>query len=76
MAKYAKKLSSLPLDLRFEPTLQSRGELKGVYVLLSRTQAGPCRAVKQDHNENSRKHVQAFKWSSVQEKTFLPSIFR
>ena len=37
-----------------------RGELKGLYVLLSRTQAGPGRAVKQEQEENSRNHVQAF----------------
>ena len=35
-----------------------RGELKGLYVLLSRTQAGPGRAVEQEQEENSRNHVQ------------------
>ena len=29
-----------------------RGELRGVYVLLSRTQAGPVRAVKQQQEES------------------------
>ena len=37
-----------------------RVELKGPYVLLSETQAGPGRAVKQEQEENSRNHVQAF----------------
>ena len=37
-----------------------RGELKGLYVLLSRTQAGSGRAVKQQQEENSHNHVQAF----------------
>ena len=35
-------------------------ELKGLYVLLSRTQARPGRAVKQEKEKNSRNHVQAF----------------
>ena len=38
-----------------------RGELKSLYVLLSRTQAGPGIAVKQGQEENSLNHVQAFK---------------
>ena len=42
-----------------------RGELKGLYVLLSRTQAGPGRAVKHEQDENSRNHVQAFLLVSV-----------
>ena len=29
-----------------------KGELKGLYVLLSRTQAGPVRAVKQQQEES------------------------
>ena len=37
-----------------------RGELKGLYVLLNRTQAGQGRAVKHEQDENSRNHVQAF----------------
>ena len=37
-----------------------RGELKGVYVLLSRTQAGPGRADQQEQEENSPNHIQAF----------------
>ena len=37
-----------------------KGELKGLYVLLTRTQAEPGRAVKQEQEENSRNHVQAF----------------
>ena len=34
--------------------------LKGLNVLLSRTQAGPGRAVKQEQEENSRNHVRTF----------------
>ena len=37
-----------------------RGVSKGLYVLLSRTQAGPGRAVKQEQEENSRNHVRTF----------------
>ena len=37
-----------------------RGENKGLYVLLSRTQAGPGRTVKQEQEEISRNHVQTF----------------
>ena len=37
-----------------------RGELKGLYVLLNRTQASQGRAVKHEQDENSRNHVQAF----------------
>ena len=37
-----------------------RGELKGLYALISRTQAGPVRVVKQGQEENSHNHVQAF----------------
>ena len=37
-----------------------RGEQKGMQILLSRTQARPCRVVKQDQEKNSRNHVHAF----------------
>ena len=37
---------------------QYRDELKGLYVLLSRTQAGPGRTVKQEQEDISRNHVQ------------------
>ena len=37
-----------------------RGEPKGLYVLLSRTQAGPGGTIEQEREENSRNHVQAF----------------
>ena len=33
---------------------------KGLHVLLSRTQAGPGRTVKQEQEEISRNHVQTF----------------
>ena len=38
---------------------------KGLYVLLSRTQAGPGRTVKQEQEEISRNHVQTFIYLSV-----------
>ena len=37
-----------------------RDRLKGVQILLSRTQAGPGRTVKQEQEQISRNHVQAF----------------
>ena len=37
-----------------------RDRLKGVQILLSRTQAGPGRTVKQEQEEASRNHVQTF----------------
>ena len=44
-----------------------RGGNKGLFVLLSRTQAGPGRAVKQEQEEFSRNHVQTFISPSVEE---------
>ena len=38
---------------------------KGLYVLLSRSQAGPGRTVKQEQEETSRNHVQTFISPSV-----------
>ena len=37
-----------------------RDRLKGVQILLSNSQAGPGRKVKQEQEEISRNHVQAF----------------
>ena len=37
-----------------------RGTNKGLYVLLSRTQAGPGRTVKQEQEDISRNHVRTF----------------
>ena len=37
-----------------------RDRLKGVHILLSKSQAGPGRKVKQELQEISRNHVQAF----------------
>ena len=37
-----------------------RAEKKSLQILLSRTQAGPGRTVKQEQEEVSRNHVQAF----------------
>ena len=45
--------------------MQYRGINKGLYVLLSRTQEGPGRAVKQEQEEMSRNHVQTFIYLSV-----------
>ena len=42
-----------------------RGVNKGLHVLLSRTQAGPGRKVKQEQEEFSRNHVQTFIYLSV-----------
>ena len=42
-----------------------RGVNKGLFVLLSRTQAGPGRTVKQEQEEISRNHVQTFIYPSV-----------
>ena len=42
-----------------------RGANKGLYVLLSRTQAGPGRTVKQEQEQISRNHVQTFISPSV-----------
>ena len=46
-------------------TRQFRCVNKGLYVLLSRTQAGPGRTVKQEQEEISRNHVQTFIYLSV-----------
>ena len=42
-----------------------RGGNKGLHVLLSRTQAGPGRTVKQKQEEISRNHIQTFISPSV-----------
>ena len=42
-----------------------RGANKSLYVLLSRTQAGAGRTVKQEEEEVSRNHVQTFVYPSV-----------
>ena len=42
-----------------------RGVNKGLYVLLSRIQAGPGRTVKQEQEDISRNHVQTFISPSV-----------
>ena len=41
-------------------------EQKNRLILLSRTQAGPGRAVKQEQAQNSRNHLQAFWLDSVE----------
>ena len=53
-----------------------KGELKGLYVLLSRTQAGPGSAVKQEQEENSRNHIPAFQWISLSVVVTRKSIHR
>ena len=45
--------------------MKYRGEQKGMQVLLNRTQAWPGRAIKQEQEQNSRNHVQAFLFVSV-----------
>ena len=71
---------SLPLIIYFLPgviltyTLKGfltynqvyRGANKGLHVLLSSTQAGPGRTVKQEQEEISRNHVQTFISPSVE----------
>ena len=42
-----------------------RGVNKGLHVLLSRTQVGPGRTVKQEQEEISHNHVQTFIYLSV-----------
>ena len=42
------------------PVPMYRDRLKGVQILLSNSQAGPGRTVKQEQEEISRNHVQAF----------------
>ena len=42
------------------PSSIYRGELKGLYAMLSRTRAGSGRALKNEQEDNSRNHVQAF----------------
>ena len=48
------------------------GVNKGLYVLLSRTQAGPSRTVKQEQEEFSRNHIQTFIYLSVVSTFYLP----
>ena len=43
---------------------------KGLFVLLSRTQAGPGRTVKQEQEQISRNHVQTFIYLSVHVRFF------
>ena len=49
-----------------------RGGNKGLFVLLRRTQAGPGRTVKQEHEEISRNHVQTFISPSVLSAKIIP----
>ena len=51
-----------------------REELKGLYVLLSRTQPGPGRAAKEELEESSRNHVQAF-WVVHTVSTYVPCMY-
>ena len=50
---------------RAQSGITYRGGNKGLYVLLSMTQAGPGRTVKQEQEEISRNHVQTFISPSV-----------
>ena len=51
-----------------------RGANKGLHVLLSRTQAGLGRKVKQEHEEISRNHLQTFICLSVIEAMSLITV--
>ena len=57
---------TLQTNLSYVPSLQHtnyvlyRGANKGLHVLLSRTQAGPGRTVKQEQKEMSHNHVQTY----------------
>ena len=48
------------MDLVIFTFIKYRDRLKGVQILLSRTQAGPGRTVKQEQEQTSRNHPQAF----------------
>ena len=54
-----------------------RGVNKGLYVLLSRTQAEPGRTVKQEQEEISRNHVKTFIFLSIYDihRLFDPLLF-
>ena len=56
---------SLTIGLSDCRPIMYRGANKGLYVLLSRTQAEPGRTVKQEQEEISRNHVQTFIYLSV-----------
>ena len=47
------------------PLRYYRAEKKSLQILLSRTQAGPGRKVKQEQEEISRNHVQTFIYPAV-----------
>ena len=51
-----------------------RGVNKGLYVLLSSTQAGPGRTVKQEQEEISRNRIQTFIYLSVLSGLPLPAL--
>ena len=61
---HARMLVMQPRPTYF-PAYLYRGENKGLFVLLSRTLAGPGRTVKQEQQEISRNHVQTFIFPSV-----------
>ena len=50
----------------FKITTMYRAEKKSLQILLSRTEAGPGRTVKQEQEEISRNHVQTFIYLSVE----------
>ena len=58
------RLPSLVHLLKIPPSLY-RARNKGMLILLSNSQAGPGRTVKQEQEEISRNHVQAFIPGSV-----------
>ena len=57
-------------------TLHYRARNKGLHILLSNSQAGPGRNVKQEQEEISRNHVQAFIPGSVHRSKSIESYNR
>ena len=51
---------------KFPRLKEYRGEIYSLQILLSRTQAGPGRAVKEQQEQNSPNHVQRINLISVQ----------
>ena len=59
-ARQAHHLSNFSKAAEEKTLSQYRDRLKGVQILLSNSQAGPGSKVKQEQEEISRNHVQAF----------------
>ena len=59
VCKYQLNLLQINMHIRVQ------GSAKSMQILLSNSQAGPGRTVKQEHEEISRNHVQTFSGGSV-----------